>query len=102
MGTLLERFRRTRKGLPCPVCEHSDWCMVEFDGSGDAVRVLCQRAQSDRRWGQAGWLHVLRDDVRVHGGAVPREPARRHLLAHQGVTDLCGRRAGTAPPPSTA
>ncbi len=36
------------------------------------------------------------------GGPVPREPARRHLSAHQGVTDLCGRRAGTAPPPSTA
>jgi len=62
MGTLLERFRRTRKGLPCPVCEHSDWCMVEFDGSGDAVRVLCQRTPSGRRWSEAGWLHVLRDD----------------------------------------
>jgi phage/plasmid primase-like uncharacterized protein len=64
MSSLLERFKRTRKGLPCPVCEHSGWCMVEFDGSGEPVRVLCPRTPSDRRWGNAGYLHVLRDDGR--------------------------------------
>jgi hypothetical protein len=62
MSTLLERFTRTRKGLPCPICEHSDWCMVEFDGSGEPVHVLCPRTPSARRWGNAGYLHVLRDD----------------------------------------
>jgi len=48
-------FLRVNRQRPCPVCEKPDWCLVAEDGS----RAICARVASDRRVGEAGWLHVL-------------------------------------------
>ena len=40
---------------PCPACGKPDWCFF----SGDGQSVVCARVQSDRRAGEAGWLHSL-------------------------------------------
>src|SRR5436305_1811244 len=48
-------LRRVRRGRPCPVCAHTDWCEVRDDGA-----VHCMRVPSDtpaRR--QGGWWHHL-------------------------------------------
>ena len=48
---------RVTKSEPCPVCGKQDWCLVSVDGSA----AICQRVQSDREIGRAGWLHRLAD-----------------------------------------
>ena len=59
-----ERMLRVSKSSPCPICGKSDWCLVAADGSA----AICQRVQdgSVKRCGDAGWLHILRDDRPVH------------------------------------
>jgi hypothetical protein len=59
---LLDRFTRARKGLPCPVCEHQDWCLLEVGAGGEPISALCQRIESTRRWKNAGWFHDLQPD----------------------------------------
>jgi 5S rRNA maturation endonuclease (ribonuclease M5) len=70
-STLLSHFNRVRRGRHCPVCDHADWCLVERNGD-EISRVLCQRIASRKRWGQAGWLHVLRSDRRHSPPRGPR------------------------------
>lgn len=47
-------FRVSRRS-PCPICKKPDWCMINKDGNA----VICPRVESDKRAGEAGWLHVL-------------------------------------------
>ena len=55
-------WRRVSKRRPCPVCGHDTWCV--YVGPDDMpVAVLCQRVESGRKIGEAGWLHRLRDSV---------------------------------------
>jgi len=61
MSGIPEGLRRVSRRSPCPVCEKPDWCLVAADGS----RAICQRVESDRRAGEAGWLHNL-GAARVH------------------------------------
>ena len=57
-GTKWQRVSRRRV---CPICERPDWCL--YAGPDDApTAVLCARTESAKRCGDAGWLHVLRDD----------------------------------------
>lgn len=48
-------MRRVSTRHPCPICEKPDWCLIAENGS----RAICARVESDRRAGEAGWLHVL-------------------------------------------
>ena len=50
-------IRVTRQRL-CVICGKPDWCMVAADGSA----AICQRIESGKRAGQAGWLHRLTED----------------------------------------
>ena len=45
---------------PCPVCGKPDWCLVAEDGSA----AICARIEegSVKRCGDAGWLHILREN----------------------------------------
>ncbi len=40
---------------PCPICKKHDWCLVAADGKA----AICQRVESAKRCGEAGWLHHL-------------------------------------------
>lgn len=54
-------WRRVSKRRPCPVCRKPDWCV--FSGPANAPSAaICARVESRKRCGEAGWLHVLRDD----------------------------------------
>ena len=46
------RVYRVTEADPCRVCAKGDWC-VHIDGGGS----LCQRVESPRRVGDAGWYH---------------------------------------------
>lgn len=59
MSALPEGLARVSSRHPCPICSKPDWCLVAEDGS----RAICQRVESGRRAGEAGWLHVLRADA---------------------------------------
>ena len=60
--TLLAEFTRVSKKLPCPICGRHDWCLVSRDDP--ASRAICKRTESRFKWGEAGWMHRLRDDDR--------------------------------------
>lgn len=64
--TISEEFARVSRKHPCPVCGKATWCMVARES--DPSRTICQRVESSRRWGTAGWLHDLHD----HGDSPTR------------------------------
>jgi hypothetical protein len=68
--TLLHEFARVSRKNRCPVCDRPDWCLVSRDDPASPSKVICTRVESKFRWGEAGWLHRLRDD----GGAWKSRP----------------------------
>lgn len=65
MADFRDEFVEVSPDYPCPVCHKPDWCCVKRDGQF----VLCQRTPSGRRYGEAGWRHILAGD-----GAPPPSP----------------------------
>ncbi len=56
-------WKRVSQRRTCPACGRSDWCL--YAGPDDApTAAICARVESDRRVGEAGWFHRLRDDDR--------------------------------------
>ncbi len=55
-----EKMLRVSKTRPCPVCGKPDWCLTTEGGSV----AICARVSdgAKKRCGDAGWLHVLRND----------------------------------------
>ena len=54
-------WQRVSRKRPCPICEKSDWCLYTGESSNPDA-AICQRIESAKRCGEAGWLHRLRDD----------------------------------------
>ena len=48
---------RVSKTNKCPVCGKPDWCLVASDGTA----AICPRTPSEKRVGDAGWLHKFED-----------------------------------------
>ena len=59
--SLSEDFTRATKRHRCPVCGKPDWCLIAREGGDQPRAAICARIESDRRWGEAGWLHQFRD-----------------------------------------
>ena len=57
---LLTEFSRVSRAVPCPICRKPDWCLVCSKNPEDPERVICSRTESTRKWGDAGWLHQLK------------------------------------------
>ena len=53
-------WQRVSKRRPCPVCGRPDWCLLTGE-PGNPTAAICQRVESAKPIGAAGWLHVLRD-----------------------------------------
>jgi len=83
MGLLndFDRVSRTQSRT-CPVCQHNDWCLVSRDDKVSPSRVICARVESRKRFGEAGWLHLLRDDGKRWNGV-----RRRTLRLGNAVPD---------------
>ena len=52
------KWNRVARDRRCPICDKPDWCMVATDGTA----AICARVESERRSGDAGWLHRLTGD----------------------------------------
>ena len=61
-----------RKDRPCPICGRADWCLVSRDDLENPSKAICARIESPRRWGEAGYLHILHEQ--------PRRPVVRSYL----------------------
>jgi len=48
-------YNRVSRQMPCPVCKKPDWCLVSDCGKF----AICQRTESNRKKGAAGWEHSL-------------------------------------------
>lgn len=79
MSAQLPALLRVSRQRRCPVCEKPDWCLVAEDGS----RAICARVASDRRAGEAGWLHVLGASV-----LPPLRSQRRSVAIEIGAGDF--------------
>lgn len=75
---LLDEYTRVTDEVPCPICGSPDWCLIHNEGR----KCICQRIESGKRYGDAGWLHYLAD------GAVPKRRIRttpKQYLTHRQV-----------------
>jgi hypothetical protein len=52
------KWSRVRRGRPCPICGKPDWCLI----APDEGAAICARIKSPNRRGEAGWLHLLREN----------------------------------------
>ncbi len=66
-GRERERMRPVTAAHPCPVCGKPNWCLVAPDGTA----AICQRVESGKRCGEAGWLHRLAEPVQAPPRAKP-------------------------------
>lgn len=58
--SLLDDFTRVSGCAPCPICGKPDWCLVSRDSRTAPSSVICSRIESNKQFGEAGWLHRLR------------------------------------------
>lgn len=63
---------------PCPACKHTTWCLIAKDGSAG----ICQREETRKKCGDAGWLHVYSEVDREQSRPVHRpsqEPPKKAI-----------------------
>src|SRR5262249_41216285 len=95
-----QKLVRVKRRLPCPVCDHTDWCSFSEDGA----IAICMRTPSEYviSNGPPGWIHILDDPIgmekvkAVTVGVkqhVRAEIDRRDVIYQQllGVLKLCER-----------
>jgi len=71
---------RVSRERPCPICDHTDWCLVAADGTA----VICPRVSegSVKPCGEAGYLHRLADRP------VSWQPPSRRVSARPSSPDV--------------
>jgi len=81
---MIPGFRSVTKRCPCPICGKPDWCVVSSDGT----RVGCQRVESSRTFGKAGWLHILsKPDAGARHYYEPRQVVINAKQIHESYRD---------------
>jgi hypothetical protein len=82
-------WQRVSKARPCPICGRPDWCL--FSGpANDPEAVICPRTESGKRAGEAGWLHILREDRDrgIRTTRTRRVPLRRAVAGNAEEADV--------------
>lgn len=84
--SLLSDFRRVSRSRRCPICDRADWCLLSREGGKDPIQAICPRIESPTRFGEAGWLHQLREGLterRDRGIELPVVPKDHRLEAER-------------------
>jgi conjugative relaxase-like TrwC/TraI family protein len=68
---------RVKRGLPCPVCDHTDWCSISEDGA----IAICMRTQSEYETRNGGWLHILDDPISMEKVKAMTVEVKQHVRA---------------------
>ena len=61
---ILDEYVRVSKRHRCPVCKKPDWCLVSRNNPQNPREAICSRIESDRRMGDAGWLHIVSGEMK--------------------------------------
>lgn len=61
MSNFLKDFVRVTSGIPCPRCGAAKWCVIHTTGEWG----VCQRVESDWRYGAAGWRYEIDDKLEL-------------------------------------
>jgi hypothetical protein len=56
-GVIAFEGQRCTRRVPCPICNHDSWCLVDVDRG----LAICPRTEGGRKIGDAGWMHPFRD-----------------------------------------
>ncbi len=84
--SLHSQFVRVSRRRRCPICNQGDWCLLSRKGGEDPVQAICPRIESPTRFGEAGWLHQLREgptERRDRGIELPSVPKDHRLAAER-------------------
>lgn len=75
-------------GASCPICGHSNWCMVNVTGT----KVICQRVANDHKLPNlGGYLYKLDDSYRVNFDEKNYRVANTFKKAPDSILDLLYR-----------
>jgi len=85
---IASNWRRVNRQGPCSICGKPDWCLVSTDGT-----AICARVESNRRAGEAGYLHRLTESHHHGWQAPPSITLHRSTVDH---ADLAARFQATA------
>ena len=61
---ILDEYIRVSKRHRCPVCKKPDWCLISRNNPQNPREAICSRIESDRRMGDAGWLHIVSGEMK--------------------------------------
>ncbi len=78
-------WERVSRANPCPICNKPDWCLVSKDGS----TAICPRVESDKRAGDAGWIHVINPLLQPKAVSAPVVVAEPLDIDWQRGVDQC-------------
>ena len=70
MPSQRDKWIRVNRKRLCPICGRKDWCLLSADGEA----VICARVESNKKCGEAGWLHKLTGDVKPLPPVRQRKP----------------------------
>jgi hypothetical protein len=96
--SLLNDYQRVSRHYPCLVCGRQDWCLVSRDDPSAPSKVICARTESRFKWGEAGWLHRLRDDDSGNTPSIHRFTIRDRGPESSSMANLLVRARGSIDP----
>ena len=94
--SLLNSYTRVSRRHPCPVCAHTDWCLIDIRDPTAPISAICPRVESPRRVGTAGFLHLLKQDVSPVRGCCTTITVRTSRDFSRLATTLHDQAAGDA------
>lgn len=86
MSHILDKFARVSEDNPCPKCGYPDWCLIRRDGKA----CVCQRVESGKPYGQAGWFHYLPPDAVSVVPLKEGQHEKRRYLTHGEIAIALG------------
>jgi P4 family phage/plasmid primase-like protien len=84
-----QNWTKASSEFPCPICGHSDWCLVSSENPADPKAVICGRKAEGAKvpLGDAGYLHIRKAEGLVYPGS-PLALSELPVLVVEGQSDV--------------